>query len=193
MNDPSARGAGEPSRSLFPVTRTWWVAAIVAIVMVVLAMIGVGLATTSPASAPAYWIALLPIFGILCIGTAWARARHGDGFARMAVVRQIFHWLGIGVAISLDFIVRGTGQETATGAGLTALLLLALGCFLAGVHLEVLFIVVGILLGLTLIVLAKADQYLWLIFIVGGLAIAGLFGLQWLLNRAHGKPALPRN
>ncbi len=187
MTTQPGRAAPESRPSLFPIHRSWWVATIVAGVMVLLAMLGVGLATTSSAAAPAYWISLVPILGILCIGTAWARAGHGEGFARAAVVRQVLHWLGIGVALAMDFVVRGTGQETGTAAGLNALLLLAVGCYLAGVHLEWLFVLVGILLTLTLICLAKADQYLWLMFVVGALAIAALFGLQWFLRRSDGK------
>ncbi|MGH9428068.1 MAG: hypothetical protein ACRD2L_17435, partial [Terriglobia bacterium] len=54
-------------------------------------------------------------------------------------------------------------------------LLLAIGCFLAGVHLQWLFALVGVLLALALICLAKVDQYLWLIFLVGGLLAVALF------------------
>ena len=72
---------------------------------------------------------------------------------------------------------------------MNAVLLLALGCYLAGVHLEWLFVLVGLLLTLTLIVVATAEQYLWLIFVVGGLAIALIFVLQRLLLWAHRKRA----
>jgi len=88
----------------------------------------------------------------------------------------------------LDFLIRGTGEETATAAGLNALLLLALGCFLAGVHLDWLFALVGVLLMLALIVMTKADQYLWVIFVVGGLAVALLLALWWQVHRRQSKP-----
>jgi hypothetical protein len=65
---------------------------------------------------------------------------------------------------------------------MNAMLLLALGCYLAGVHFEWLFVLVGILLTLALLVVVKADQYVWLIFVVGGLAVAAMlaFGLKRL-------------
>jgi hypothetical protein len=134
-------------------------------------------------------VSLVPVYGLLCMGTAWARARHGDAARRLAVFRQLFHWLGIGIALSLDFVIRGTGEETGTASGLNALLVLALGCYLAGVHLEGLFAVVGVLLTLTLIVVAKAEQYVWLIFVAGGLAVVAMFGLQWLLGRGRARKA----
>jgi hypothetical protein len=185
---PSA--AAREGSSLFPVAHTWKVASMVGAVMVLLAMLGVGLSTTSSGAAAAYWIALVPIYGLLCLGIAWTRAKQEGGKAhRAAVVRQLLHWLGIGVALAVDFLVRGTGVETGTAAGLNALLLLALGCYLAGVHLEWIFALVGVLLTLALIVMAKSDQYLWLIFVVGGVAVAAMLGLYWLLGRVHSRPS----
>jgi hypothetical protein len=93
---------------------------------------------------------------------------------RSAVVRQIFHWLGIAAALGLDFYVRGTGQENGVAAGLNALLLLAVGCYLAGVHLEWPFAVVGLLLSVTLIFVAEADEYLWLILLIGTVALVAM-------------------
>jgi hypothetical protein len=148
--------------------------------MVVLALLGVGLTTASSSVAPTYWVALVPVYGVLCIATALVRSRQDGGMERSAVLRQLLHWLGIGVALLLDFYIRGTGEESGLGAGLNALLLLAVGCYLAGVHLEWHFALVGVLLTVTLIIVTKADQYLWLIFVVGALAVVPLVGLAWL-------------
>jgi hypothetical protein len=189
-NPVAGASATAPERQpLFPFARSWKVASGVGAVMVALALLGVALSTTSNAAAPAYWVSLVPIYGLLCLGMASVRAKQEGKPPRPYVLRQLLHWLGIGVALALDFLVRGTGQETGTAAGLNALLLLALGCFLAGIHLEWLFALVGVLLGLALVVVAKADQYLWLIFVVGGLAVAAMFGLQWLLGRMHTRHA----
>jgi len=74
--------------------------------------------------------------------------------------------------------------ETQASAGLNALMLLALGCFLAGVHLDWSFVFVGLLLTLTLFVAAKADQYMWLLFVAGAVAIAALFAVRRLWSGA---------
>jgi hypothetical protein len=104
-----------------------------AILMVLLAMLGVAITTASRPLAPLYWISLVPVYGVICLSTAWADKRYaGPGQRRSLVVRQLLHWLGIGVALVLDFIIRDTGTESRLGAGLSAMLLLALGCFLAG-------------------------------------------------------------
>ena len=54
---------------------------------------------------------------------------------------------------------------------------------LAGVHLDWSFIPVGLLLTLTLAVVAKADQYLWVLFLAGALAIAALFAVRRMRSR----------
>jgi hypothetical protein len=169
-----------------PVTQRYWkIAFFVAIFMIVLAMIGVGLTTTNRDMAPKYWLSLVPVYGLLCIAVAWIRKRQGA--TGRVVVRQVFHWMAIAAAIWLDFYIRGTGQETGQAAGFTALLLLALGCLLAGVHLEWMFAVVGILLATTLMMAEKAAQYLWLIFIIAALAVAAMIWIMRMIGRAGNK------
>jgi hypothetical protein len=174
---------------MFPVYRSWKIASVVAVIMVLLALLGVALSTASKAAASVYWISLVPIYGLLCVGTAWARARRDGGIDRAQALRQVWHWLGIGVALGLDFYIRGTGEESALGAGLNALLLLAVGCYLAGVHFEWLFVPVGVLLTLALVIVTKADQYLWLIFLFGALTIVALLALMGLFGRWRARKA----
>jgi hypothetical protein len=164
----------------------WKFALAIAIVMVVLAMLGVAFTMAAPAFSRVYWIALVPIYGLLCIGAAFRRGRKGDHLDRSMIWRQLFHWLGIGLALGFDFYISGSGEETRVASGLNALLLLALGCYLAGVHLDWLFALVGGLLTMILILVAKFEQYEWLVFIVGGLAVVAMCAWWWMLNtRSH--------
>jgi hypothetical protein len=195
MSEPTASPASSAAatkpaeKSLFAPPRSWMIASVVAAIMILLALLGVGLTTASSPAAETYWISLVPIFGVLCIATAWARARPGQAFDRMKVFQQVLHWAGIGGALAIDFVIRGAGQETPRAAGLNALLLLALGCYLAGVHLEPLFVLVGLLLVLAGWLVVKAEQYEWLIFVVGGLSVAGMLGLRWMLGRQRAAPS----
>jgi hypothetical protein len=166
---------------------SWKLAAAVALCMVVLALLGVGLATTRPLLARNYWVALVPVYGLLCAYTAWRRSKGGERL----VLRQALHWLGIAGAVALDFYVRGTGVESQVATGLDALMLLALGCYLAGVHLDWSFVGVGLLLTLTLVVVAKANQYLWLLFVAGVLVLGAAAGVRWMRSRSEApKPLL---
>jgi hypothetical protein len=171
---------------LLPFHRSWKVATWTAVTMILLALFGVGLTTTSSTFAPTYWVLLVPVYGLLCIGTAYLRTGHGKTLDRMAVVRQLAHWVGVSIALGLDFYVRGSGEETGIASGLNAMIVLALGCYLAGVHLETLFLPVGGLLTLVLIIVAKADQYLWVVFVVGGVTAAVLLWLErWFTKKAR--------
>ncbi len=186
----SKTGASREKIWMLPIHRSWKMSLVVAIAMLLLAMLGVGLTTTSRAIAPTYWISLVPVYAVLCIVTAWSRSRYGDG-GHFSVLRQVFHWLAIAVALWVDFFIRGTGQETGVAAGLNAVLLLALGCILAGVHLEWLFSLVGALLLLTLFVVVKADQYLWLILFVGLMTVLALVWVMRLLIKADAQRSRP--
>jgi hypothetical protein len=98
-------------------------------------------------------------------------------------MRQILHWLSVAAAMALDFaFLHGTGEQTATATGLSSLLILALGCVLAGIHLEWLFALVGLLLAVILIVVSLAQQYLTIAFLVAGLA-ALIFAAYWVMRR----------
>ncbi|HEY8154846.1 MAG TPA: hypothetical protein VII72_12025 [Myxococcota bacterium] len=165
-------------RSVLPFDASWKATGAIALIMVLLALLGVGLSTLNPALARKYWMTLIPIYGVLCTVTAWRRSRQAGSAGGGLVLRQVLHWLGIGGAVLIDFAIRGSGLETQVSSGFNALLLLALGCFLAGVHLDWSFGLVGLLLALTIVFAAKAEQYLWLLFLVG-LLVIGVLVLAW--------------
>jgi len=202
MNNPTTGSTSDPNpptpvptsgwlaRNLAYVHKSWRIALAVAAIMVALALVGVGLSTSSREMAPKYWLTLVPVYGVLCTGFAWYRAKEGESTLG-GVVRQGFHWLFIAGAVALDFYMQRAGEESGTVAGQTALLVLALGCLLAGVHFEWLFAFVGILLLATLVLVVKADQYLWLIFIFGGLFLVGALWLMRWMNRHHASAKVP--
>jgi hypothetical protein len=168
-----------PSHRLFRVDRSWKVGAVVGVVMILLALVGVGLTMANRSAASAYWISLVPLYGLLCI---WLTHYHGHASVRADsywIWRQVFHWAAIDAAICLDFFIGSTSLVTTEGVGIDALVLLALGCFLAGVHFEWLFLVVGVLLTLTLVAVIEAEHYLWLLVGVGVVALI----VMVLLNR----------
>ena len=97
-------------------------------------------------------------------------------------MRQILHWLSVAAAIALDFALLRRGEQAATGAGLSSLLILALGCLLAGIHLEWLFALVGLLLLAIFIVVSVAHQYVTIAFLVAA-AAALVFAAYWALTK----------
>src|SRR5262249_60433656 len=90
----------------FVIPTTWKAGAIAAIIMVLLALVGIALTTTNSSVAPTYWISLVPLYGALCVFTAWRR--HDKHLEQREAIRQGLHWAGIGVALGLDLFIRGT-------------------------------------------------------------------------------------
>lgn len=164
--NPAAAAKTERTRISFVV----WVA----IAMTVLAVIGTGVTIADAASARRYWLFLVPVFGILCIATAW----YHYGFSSEKAIRQLLHWAAVGLAIVLDFaFLQGSGEQTAAATGLSSLLILALGCLLAGIHLEWSYAVVGLLLFAIFTIVALAQEYLILVTGIGALLV--LIVLAW--------------
>jgi hypothetical protein len=184
-------GSTHTKDTAFPIHRSWIIGLVVAIVMILLALLGVGLATTNKEIAPTYWISLVPVYGVLCVATAWSRVRRGEG-GRILVIRQVLHWFVIAAAIGIEFFLRGSGEETGKAAGFNALLLLTVGCVLAGVHLEWVFAIVGLLLVLLLFVIDRTDQYLWLIIIVGVIVLIVMALFMRMLGKANERPPATR-
>lgn len=145
--------------------------------MILLALVGVAITAANFKNAKAFWVGLMPVYGVLCIFTAY---HYGGRTNSSLVVRQVFHWLGIGAAIYLDLaFLHASGEQTSIAAGLSSLLLLALGCYLAGIYVEWPFAVVGIFLAVTMIVLIAAQEYLILLLGIG----AGLLAVMFAVHR----------
>jgi len=189
MSQPGQPSQSSAASSVDAIGRYWKVGAVVAAIMVALALIGVGLTTVDRPLARRYWMWLVPAYGLLCVVTAWFRPRPGGAPVVGAVVRQLAHWLAISGAVALDFWMTATGEETGVATGFNALLLLAVGCVLAGVHLDRLFALVGVLLAITLVCIVKADQYLWLLFVVAALVLVAIVVAARLWGRFSARSA----
>ena len=138
---------------------------ILLVLLTILSAIGVALANYSPQSAFRYWLWMAPIFGVLSVGAAWWRASiRGDSIA-MAVQRQIYHWVGVVAAVYLIYLLQSTGRMENEAAGLSALIVMSLASFLAGVHGDWRMMIVGVVLGLMVVVFAVLEQIIWVIAI----------------------------
>jgi hypothetical protein len=180
--EPSGQGAGQPGLIEGWIGR--WVAfvkgppGIMAGLMALLALIGTGVTVADASWARSWWLSLVPVYGVLCVFAAW----HRTGQLTGTVIRQILHWLSVAAAIALDFSLLRRGEQPAAGAGLSSLLILALGCLLAGIHLEWLFALVGLLLLAIFVVVSVAQQYVTIVFLVAA-AAALVFAAYWAIKR----------
>jgi hypothetical protein len=156
------------------------IAAMFAIAMIILALIGAGATLANVSWSESYWLWLVPVFGVICTAAAFMRT----GTLDRTVIRQVLHWLAVGIAIAIDFnFFRRSGEQTSITTSLSSMLLLALGCLLAGIHLEWSFALVGILLLATAYTVAVAQEYMAIVIILGLLLIAVVLIGQHLVRK----------
>ncbi len=138
---------------------------IIIIALIALSAIGIGITDISPRYGFWYWVIMVPVFGGLSLYTGWSKARSQGISASNVIKRQLLHWIGLLIAIIIVFFLLRAGRFNNTEAGLTALLLLAFTTFLAGVHFDWRYMIVGIILGAAVVGAALVQQLLWIIII----------------------------
>lgn len=135
--------------------------------LVVLSLVGIGIADFSSRSGLNYWLWMVPVFGGASLYAGWSRARReGQGMPRILTL-QILHWSPLVLAIYVIYLLERTGRLQREDAGLVVLLALALTTFLAGVHFEWRLGVLGLLLAAAAVSAALVDQFFWLLLLPG--------------------------
>jgi hypothetical protein len=107
---------------------------IIMILLVLLAIVGIGITDFSPQLSHWYWLAMVVITGIACIVMEWSRARKKGLSATTIVKKEVFIWLGVLVAVNLVYFLFHSGRLDSENTGLVILLILALATFLAGLR-----------------------------------------------------------
>jgi len=132
--------------------------------MLVLALLGV--AYTSVSHTRTYWIALAPFIGLICVFTRWGEAATREARWRL-VLTQILHWAAVLLAMMLMPLANVTELTGGNLGALSALTLVALGTFLAGLHILSWRIgLVGIILGVSVPAIALLQQSALLIMLI---------------------------
>jgi hypothetical protein len=183
--------SAEPDASPTPTSttsRSPAVQELVLLALLVLSTVGVAISQLSPAKAFRYWIVMVPIFGAVSLFSGWSSARAGGMTASGVVGRQIMHWAALAVAVCLVFLLQATGRMGEADAGTVTLLSLALATFLAGVHFDWRYCVVGALLAAAVAAIAVVSNFLWLIGIV---AVAFAVFLALRASRASSSAGPP--
>jgi len=147
--------------------------------LIALSTIGIGITNFWPVESFWFWAAMVPVFGLTSIYLGWSKARQrGEGVARI-IQLQVLHWVGLLAALFLIYyLLNPTGRIDYNQLALITLLALALTTFLAGVHFDWRFMVVGIILGLAVAGAAFLEAIIWVI-IVPIVAAIGLAIFWW--------------
>ncbi len=159
--------------------------------LAVLVMIGLFLSNFAIEKARWYWAAMFPIFGIVCVWHELA-----SGAARTIplwriLVRQALHWLVPIIAVRILFLQHERGQMSADAVALVILVLLAVTCFLAGVHFDRSFIWVSVVLAIAAVVGTEVETYVWLFTVLTAIAVVLAVVSTALLRRRKGAQPPP--
>lgn len=118
------------------------------IIMLSLAVVGIGLVTFTEGLPGLYWQMLTVIYCVLCIYVGWRHAQTQPERIKL-VWTQVLHWASFLAAMWLIYTPTMRELVDVNATGLNLMVLLALGTVVAGVHAEAWQIcVVGLILAL---------------------------------------------
>jgi hypothetical protein len=157
---------------------SFWLRELPYVVVLILTLFGVAYASFSRQSIVGYWEFLTPVIGVLCVFTAWRHAP--DRAARLRLVwTQALHWLAFLVAMNLLLLSGVASTLSADASGLVILTLLALGTFVAGVHIQAWQIcVLGVVMALAVPAIAWIERSALLLLLVF-VALAAIGAVLW--------------
>lgn len=154
------------------------------VVMLVLALVGVGISQLEHAGGKLYWLFLIVVYALISVVGAWQRAKE-QGLAVWPMVRvRVLHWLGALVAINIVLLFESMDIAPRGAAADYSLLILALSCYLAGVHFNWAFLLLGGLLAIMAVGLGYLDQVSLYALLIP-LAVLAV----WLFAKRKDKPA----
>ncbi|SFK69085.1 hypothetical protein [Methylocapsa palsarum] len=148
-----------------------------------LTILGVAYTSVSRQPLTTYWEFLAVFMAIVCVTTGWLHVQNQEARMRM-LWTQAFHWVAFLVAMNIVLLPSVQAMLTAPATGLTLLMLLALGTFVAGVHIAWQICVLGIIMAIAVPVIAWLTQSV--LFLL--LAFAGIIGIVIIFRSPRGEP-----
>ena len=145
----------------------------------ILTLIGVAYTSYSKRPIVGYWELLTLVMAVLCVSTGWRRAHDRESRLRL-VWTQALHWLAFLIAMNLVLFTSVQSMLNADAMGLAILMLLALGTFVAGVHIQAWEVcVLGAVMALSVPAIAWIEQSALLLLMGAGVVLAIGVALWW--------------
>lgn len=128
------------------------------IVMLGLALLGVAVTEMEHAGGRLYWLFLVLVYALISVVRAWQGAKGRGGPVWPMIRDQVLHWLGALVAINIVLYFESVDIANRGSAADYSLLILALASYLAGVHFNWSYLLLGALLAVMAVGLGFLDQ-----------------------------------
>jgi len=139
---------------------------IVLFIVLVLSLVGMAITDFSPYESHRYWTLLIFLFAITSISFGWFRPEYQEKVFKELIVRQLIHWGATLITVSGVYLLLYTGRLNYESTGLVIQLIIGLSLFLDGRNLGWRFSLLGILVGITAIIAAYFEEYIWAILII---------------------------
>jgi hypothetical protein len=150
-------------------------------VVLILTLLGVAYTSITKRPTIGYWEFLAPITGAVCIWSGWRHARAKNAQLRL-IWTQVAHWLAFFFAMNLVLLPSVQAMLNADATGLAILLLLALGTFVAGIHIPAWEIcILGFVMALFVPAIAWIDEAA-LIVLLGAIVLIGVVAAFWWIG-----------
>jgi hypothetical protein len=159
----------------------FWLRELPYIAALTLTILGVAYTSVSQQPLIGYWEFLAGAIGLVCVTTGWLHIH--DPKARLRMVwTQALHWLAFLVAMNIVLLPNVQRMLNAPATGLALLMLLALGAFVAGVHVSWHICVLGIIMALCVPGIAWLAESA-LLLLLGVVVVIGIgMTFRWRLS-----------
>ena len=150
-------------------------------VVLVLTLLGVAYTSLTKRPTTSYWELLVPVTAAVCIWSGWRYAHDKKEQIRL-IWTQAAHWLAFLVAMNLLLLPSVQKMLNADATGLAILLLLALGTFVAGVHIPAWEVcILGFVMALFVPAIAWIEEAA-LIVLLGVVVLVGVGTTFWWIG-----------
>lgn len=161
--------------------RHWKMRLFIALVMLILAFIGLIVSDLHQNGAWVYWRIMVPVFALLSIFLSSYLRWQGAFKTAITIWHELLQWFGLALAVYLISKYVTIGLMGRFEAGLAVLTLLALTIFIAGIYVEMTFVFIGLLLGFFAAAAAMLTAYTYTIMLPLTIGIAVL--LIWITRK----------
>jgi hypothetical protein len=188
MSDLSSASNDKPVIAT-PAQKRWlpgvWLSELPYGVVLVLTLVGVAYTSITKRPTIGYWEFLAPVTAAVCIWSGWRRA-HAKNEKWRLIWTQVAHWLAFFVAMNLLLLPRVQAMLNADATALAILLLLALGTFVAGIHIPSWEIcILGFVMALFVPAIAWIDEAAFIV-LLGAIVLIAVVAVFWWIGSKTG-------
>ena len=149
--------------------------------VLLLTLVGVAYTSITKRPTTGFWEFLVPVTAVVCVWSGWRYAHDRKAQFRL-IWTQVAHWLAFFVAMNLLLLPNVQNMLNADATGLAILLLLALGTFVAGIHIPAWEIcILGFVMALFVPAIAWIEEAA-LILLLGAIVLVAVVATFWLVG-----------